>query len=317
MATSLLALLDDLASLLDDVAVLSRVAARKTAGVVGDDLALNANQVVGLQPSRELPVIWAVAKGALLNKVILVPIALVISAVAPWAITPLLMIGGVVLCFEGVEKLVHRGDDEATREAKVRALQEPAPAVDLVALERDKIKGAIRTDFILSAEIVVIALGTMATAALPARIAALAAIGVGMTVLVYGAVALLVKVDDVGLRMLETARRERAGASSARARTGVFLLRAMPVLMKTLSFAGTTAMFLVGGGIIAHGIPVLGHGIEGVVAPIGGVLATLVSTLLEGLVGIVAGALVVALVAGGRRVLRGGGASPEAAGAGR
>jgi hypothetical protein len=296
MATSLLALLDDLASLLDDVAVLSRVAARKTAGVIGDDLALNANQVTGMQPNRELPVIWAVAKGALLNKVILVPIALAISAFAPWAITPLLMIGGVFLCFEGVEKLLHASDDDDAREAKVRALRESAPAVDLVTLERAKIKGAVRTDFILSAEIVVIALGTMATAALPARIAALAAIGLGMTVLVYGAVALLVKVDDVGLRMLERARREREGSDSLRARTGIFLLRAMPVLMRTLSFAGTAAMFLVGGGIVAHGIPALGHALEGVAHGIGGIGGTVVGTLLEGLVGIAAGALVVGIV---------------------
>ncbi len=319
MASSLFVLLDDLAALLDDVAVLSRVAVKKTAGVIGDDLALNANQVTGMQPNRELPVIWAVAKGALLNKVILVPIALAISAFVPQAITPLLMIGGVFLCFEGVEKLLHRGgdDDEATREAKRRALSEPAPAVDLVALERDKIKGAIRTDFILSAEIVVIALGTMTAAALPARIAALAAIGVGMTVLVYGAVALLVKVDDVGLRMIDDARRAREGADTARARTGFFLLRAMPVLMRTLSFAGTAAMFLVGGGIVAHGIPAIGHGLEAIAAPIGGVVGTILVTLLEGVVGIVAGALVVGVVALAKRLRGGGGTVAPAAAARR
>ena len=305
MATSLFVLLDDLASLLDDVAVLSRVAAKKTAGVIGDDLALNANQVTGMRPNRELPVIWAVAKGALLNKVILVPIALAISAFVPQAITPLLMIGGVFLCFEGVEKLLHTHDDADDREAKRRAMSEPAPAADLVALERDKIKGAIRTDFILSAEIVVIALGTMSAAALPARVAALAAIGLGMTVLVYGVVAVLVKVDDVGLRMIDAARKERDGSDTVRARTGFFLLRAMPVLMRTLSFAGTAAMFLVGGGIVAHGIPAIGHGIEGIAAPIGGIGGTILTTLLEGVVGIVAGALVVGVVALAKRLMPG------------
>ena len=310
MATSLFALLDDLASLLDDVAVLSRVAARKTAGVIGDDLALNANQVTGMQPNRELPVIWAVAKGALLNKVILVPIALAISAFAPWAITPLLMIGGVFLCYEGVEKLLHARAAAPDHDAKVRAMADPAPALDLVALERDKITGAIRTDFILSAEIVVIALGTMATAALPARVAALAAIGVGMTVLVYGTVALLVKVDDFGLGMLDRARRDREGADSLRARTGIFLLRAMPVLMRTLSFAGTAAMFLVGGGIVAHGIPALGHAIEALAAAIGGVGGTITVTVLEGGVGIAAGAIVVGLVTVAKALRPGRAAAP-------
>ena len=305
MASTLLTLLDDLASLLDDVAALSRVAVKKTAGVVGDDLALNANQVTGMSPSRELPVIWAVAKGALLNKVILVPAALAISAFFPVAITPLLMIGGLFLCYEGVEKLLHKvgGDHgEGERAARVEAVAEPA--TDMVAFEKTRIRGAIRTDFILSAEIVIIALGTMATAPIQQQIAALTAISIGITVLVYGAVGLLVKIDDLGLRMVGTAP---AGASrTTTQRMGAFLLRAAPVLMRILSIGGTAAMFLVGGGIIAHGIPVIGHGIDALAANIGGVGGTIVKLLLEGLVGVVAGAIVVAIVKFVQAVLPGG-----------
>jgi predicted DNA repair protein MutK len=309
MASTLFTLLDDLASLLDDVAVLSRVAAKKTAGVIGDDLALNANQVTGMHPDRELPVIWAVAKGALLNKAILVPAALAISAFIPWAITPLLMIGGLFLCYEGVEKLVHKrsGHEEEERVARVAAVA-GAPT-DMVAFEKTKIKGAIRTDFILSAEIVVIALGTMAAAPISQQVAALVAIGLGMTILVYGAVALLVKVDDLGLRMLGDAAGDATRPAAPRTGTqkfGAFLLRLAPVVMKTLSIGGTAAMFLVGGGIVAHGIPPLGHGIEGIGASVGGVPGTVLKVALEGLVGVLAGAIIVAIVKFAQAVLPGG-----------
>jgi predicted DNA repair protein MutK len=305
---SLLALLDDITTILDDVATLTKVATKKTAGVLGDDLALNAQQVSGVDATRELPVVWAVAKGSLLNKVILVPAALLISAVAPWAVTPLLMVGGLYLCFEGFEKIAHRflhGDDdeEAAHHASLtRALVDPE--VDLVALERDKIKGAIRTDFILSAEIVVISLGTVATQPFMTRVAVLAGIALLMTVGVYGLVAGIVKLDDAGLWL---SRREGAGAGWQRA-FGRGLLRSAPWLMKALSVLGTAAMFLVGGSIISHGLPALHHLAEGVAAavaqwPVVGAVLKPVSTLLiDGLVGVLAGALAVAGVEGFSRV---------------
>jgi uncharacterized protein len=297
MATSLLALLDDIATILDDVAVLSKVAAKKTAGVLGDDLALNAQQVTGVASERELPVVWAVAKGSLLNKAILVPAALVISVFAPMLVTPLLMIGGAFLCFEGVEKLAHRflhskAEDEAHRAELAHALEDPK--VDLVAMERDKIKGAVRTDFVLSAEIIVISLGTVASAPMGTRIAVLVTIALLMTVGVYGLVAGIVKLDDLGLWLTRRATALARGV-------GAFILRAAPVLMKTLSIAGTAAMFLVGGGILVHGVPVLHHAIEGVVRGItgssglGGLGGVLASSLADGLVGIVAGAVLLAL----------------------
>lgn len=298
MATSLLALLDDIASVLDDVAVLTKLATKKTAGVLGDDLALNAQQVSGVRAERELPVVWAVAKGSFINKAILVPLALAISAFAPWAVTPLLMIGGLFLCYEGFEKLAHKflghGKDDATRRA---ALQQALvdPHLDLVALERDKIRGAIRTDFILSAEIIAITLGTVADAAFATRVLVLTGIAVLMTVGVYGLVAAIVKLDDAGLYL---AQRPSALAQ----RIGRAILAAAPWLMKTLSVAGTAAMFLVGGGIIVHGIPPLHHAIEGIVASLaaggGAVVSTLGSLGLEGLTGVVAGAIVVAIIAG-------------------
>ena len=264
MASSLLALLDDISTILDDVALLTKVAAKKTSGVLGDDLALNAQQVSGVAADRELPVVWAVAKGSLVNKAILVPAALVISAVAPWLVAPLLMIGGAFLCYEGCEKLVHAfrrhsADDAAHREELARALANPA--VDIVALEKDKIRGAVRTDFILSAEIIVISLGTVAAAAFPQRVAALVGIALLMTVGVYGLVAAIVKLDDGGLYLI---RQPGTGAiARARRALGAGILRLAPWLMKSLAVAGTTAMFLVGGGIIAHGIPALHHWIEG------------------------------------------------------
>jgi uncharacterized protein len=250
---SLLALLDDIAVVLDDVALLTKVAAKKTAGVLGDDLALNAQQVAGVRADRELPVVWKVAKGSALNKVILLPLALLISAFAPWAVTPLLMLGGAYLVFEGAEKLWHLAQARwfapaqalAEKQALVQAFEDPN--IDLVAFENDKIKGAIRTDFILSAEIIVIALGTVATTPLPTRIAVLTAIAVVMTVGVYGLVAAIVKLDDAGLYLSQR-------ASSAARALGRGLLWGAPWLMKGLSVAGTIAMFLVGGSILRHGI---------------------------------------------------------------
>ena len=296
---SLIALIDDIASVLDDVAVLTKAATKKTAGVLGDDLALNAQQVSGVTPQRELPVVWAVAKGSLWNKAILVPLALAISAFAPWAVTPLLMIGGAFLCYEGFEKLAHRflhkpADDAAQHAELARKLADVA--LDPVAFERDKIKGAIRTDFVLSAEIIAITLGTVANAAFGTRVAVLVGIALLMTVGVYGFVAGIVKLDDAGLHLSRSAGAQ-AWAGFKRA-LGRGILRAAPWLMKALSVAGTAAMFLVGGGILTHGVPWLHHGIEtaaGAVAnapALGGVLAALTPSLANALVGVVAGALV-------------------------
>ncbi|GAA0701072.1 DUF808 domain-containing protein [Marinobacterium maritimum] len=243
--TNLLALIDDIATLLDDIALLSKVAAKKTAGVLGDDLALNAEQVSGVKADRELPVVWAVFKGSIINKLILVPAALLIAAVAPWLITPLLMVGGAYLCFEGFEKVLHtlKRNPEARRK-ELEAVADPT--LDLVAYERKKIKGAIRTDFILSAEIVVIALGTVQAAAFGIQVAVVSAIALAMTAGVYALVAAIVKLDDAGLYLVESQKAEALGH---------FLLRLAPRLMKMLSVVGTAAMFLVGGGILMHGIP--------------------------------------------------------------
>jgi len=294
MASSFFALFDDIATVLDDVAAMTKVAARKTAGVLGDDLALNAQQVAGVAADRELPVVWAVAKGSAVNKLILVPAALAISVLLPVLITPLLMLGGAYLCFEGFEKIAHKllhGKAEvAARQAEhVEAVVNPA--IDLVAFERDKIKGAVRTDFILSAEIIVISLGTVATASLMQQFAVLAGISVIMTVGVYGLVAGIVKLDDAGLHLT---RRSSAFAQSL----GRGLLVVAPYLMKTLSIVGTAAMFMVGGSILTHGIPALHHGIASATQAaaatpaIGGVLAALTPTLLDALVGVLAGGLV-------------------------
>ena len=291
MATgSLLALLDDIATILDDVAVLSKVAAKKTAGVLGDDLALNAQQVSGVKADRELPVVWAVAKGSSLNKLILVPAALVISAFAPWAVTPLLMVGGAFLCFEGFEKIAHtflhsKEEDTAHEDKIMKALENPE--VGFVALEKDKIKGAVRTDFVLSAEIIVIALGTVATATFAKQASVVTAIAVVMTVGVYGLVAGIVKLDDLGLYLLQKASR------SARA-VGHGIMWFAPKLMKTLSIVGTAAMFMVGGGILIHGFPWLAHAIEGLVANWGW-MKVVGSTLIDAVAGVLAGAVCVAL----------------------
>lgn len=291
MASSLLVLLDDIATILDDVAVLTKVAAQKTAGVLGDDLALNAQQVAGVKAERELPVVWAVAKGSLLNKLILVPSALLLNALAPWAITPLLMAGGLFLCFEGFEKVAHKllhsaAEDAATHSQLVQAVSDVS--VDLVALEQDKIKGAIRTDFILSIEIIVITLGTVAASAFMTQLAVLGGVAVLMTVGVYGLVAGIVKIDDLGLYLSQRPTRVAQGLQQA---LGRGLLRTAPVLMKSLTVLGTAAMFLVGGGILVHGWHTVGQGIEHLSAAAGALAQPLVSVGLTLLAGVVAGAV--------------------------
>ena len=282
---SLLALLDDIATILDDVAVMTKVAAKKTAGVLGDDLALNAQQVAGVRAERELPVVWAVAVGSTKNKLILVPAALAISAFAPWAVLPLLMLGGLYLCFEGVEKLapkwLHAADDATEHADKLAAMADET--LDLAAFEADKIKGAIRTDFVLSAEIIVIALGTVADKPFSSQLAVLAGIGLLMTVGVYGLVAGIVKLDDVGAWLLT---KQTAAAKAV----GRVLLLAAPKLMKLLTIVGTAAMFMVGGSILVHGLPPVHHFIEHAASG-AGALGWLVSLPLEMTVGVVAGAL--------------------------
>jgi predicted DNA repair protein MutK len=290
--SSLFTLLDDVATILDDVALLTKVAGKKTAGVLGDDLALNAQQVAGVVAHRELPVVWAVAKGSAKNKLIIVPAALAISAIAPWAIIPILMIGGAFLCFEGFEKIAHKflhddKDDEAHHKAELEALANPA--VDMVAFEQEKIRGAIRTDVILSAEIIVITLGTVADKPFGTQVAVLCAIAALMTVGVYGFVAGIVKLDDAGLYL---SRRE-GGASQA---LGRGILVAAPWLMKGLSIAGTAAMFLVGGGILVHGVPALGHAVEHWAVDAGALVGGLGSMGVNAGVGIVAGAIVLGVV---------------------
>jgi hypothetical protein len=300
---SLLALLDDIATVLDDVSVLTKVAAKKTAGVLGDDLALNAQQVAGVRAARELPVVWAVAKGSLLNKAILVPAALAISAFAPWAVTPLLMAGGLFLCFEGFEKLAHRflHDKEADQAHHAELIDALAdPSVDLVAVEKSKIKGAVRTDFILSAEIIVIALGIVADVPFVTRVTVLVTIALLMTVGVYGLVAAIVKLDDLGLYL---SRRRGEGALQALGRA---ILTAAPYLMKGLAIAGTAAMFLVGGGILAHGIPGVEAWFHHLVDGSGAGLEILLPLLLNAVVGIIAGAAALAVVSLVQRLLKSG-----------
>ncbi len=310
--SSLLALIDDIATVLDDISVMTKLAARKTAGVLGDDLALNAQQVSGVRAERELPVVWAVALGSLKNKAILVPAALAISAVAPWAITPLLMLGGAYLCFEGFEKIAHRFlHPKPEREEHHAELTEAIkdPAVDMKALERTKIQGAIRTDFILSAEIIVITLGTVAGAAFGTRVAVLVGIALLMTAGVYGLVAGIVKLDDAGLWLSRRAG-DRPWAAFQRW-FGQRILAAAPWLMKGLSVVGTAAMFLVGGGILVHGLPWLhelihgfAHDAEGIPG-VGAILAGVTPALLNGLAGVLAGALVLAAVTLGQKVWQG------------
>lgn len=298
MASSLLALLDDIATILDDVAAMTKVATKKTAGVLGDDLALNAEQVTGVRPERELSVVWAVAKGSAINKLILVPSALAISVLAPWAVTPLLMIGGLFLCFEGFEKVVHKllhskEADSAHHKAHLAALAKSE--TDVLAVEKDKIKGAVRTDFILSAEIIVISLGTVASAPMGKQFAVLTTIAVIMTVGVYGLVAGIVKLDDLGLAL---SKRDSGGAKTV----GRAILKTAPYLMKGLSIAGTAAMFLVGGGIVVHGIPGLEPAATAWFAN-NSALAAIGPTLLNAIVGVVSGGLVLAVVTLGKKLL--------------
>ena len=283
-------LFDDIATVLDDVAAMSKVAAKKTSGVLGDDLALNAQQVAGVRADRELPVVWAVAKGSFKNKLILVPTALLLSAFLPFLITPLLMIGGVYLCFEGVEKiahaLFHKKDEEAHHAELTKAISDES--VDMVGFEKDKIKGAIQTDFILSAEIIVIALGTVQGAAISSQIAVVSAIALIMTVGVYGIVAMIVKMDDAGLYLVTNSQ---GGIKKA---VGNALLSGAPYLMKVLSVVGTAAMFLVGGSILAHGLPFaadVAHVLEAI--PYVGAVAVM---LLDAAIGIAAGILALAAV---------------------
>ncbi|NCG50459.1 DUF808 domain-containing protein [Serratia fonticola] len=293
--SSLLTLIDDIASLLDDVSLMTKMAAKKTAGVLGDDLALNAQQVSGVKADREIPVVWKVAKGSFINKAILVPLALLISAFAPWAITPLLMIGGAYLCYEGFEKvyhsLMHRKGAEAEEKAELDTSE------DVAVYEQRKIKGAIRTDFVLSAEIIAITLGTVAGATFSQQVIVLCGIAIVMTVGVYGIVAGIVKLDDLGFYL---ARKRSALAQSL----GRGIVSAAPYLMKTLSVVGTLAMFMVGGGILTHGLPPVHHlftdwaSYSMVVPGVGAVLGGVTPTLLNAVFGLIAGGVVMLVVSG-------------------
>ncbi|QIC70847.1 DUF808 domain-containing protein [Acinetobacter indicus] len=295
MASSLLLLLDDIATVLDDVAVMSKMAAKKTAGVLGDDLALNAQQVSGVRSERELPVVWRVAKGSFVNKLILVPLALLISVVAPWLINPLLVVGGLFLCYEGVEKVLHSLHKKKAKTAEEAQQELIKTETDLATFETEKIKGAVRTDFILSAEIIVISLGTVATAAFGVKVTVLSIIAIAMTIGVYGLVAFIVKIDDIGLHLSEQ-------ASNFKQSVGRGLLAFAPILMKILSIVGTLAMFLVGGGIINHAIPLVHHFTEDSVEyvqeipNIGSIFGALTPTLINFAVGFIAGLIVVGLI---------------------
>lgn len=310
MATTLLVLLDDIASVLDDVSTMTKVATKKTAGVLGDDLALNAQQVSGVHADRELPVVWAVAKGSLRNKAILVPAALAISAFLPRAITPLLMLGGAYLCYEGFEKLAHRllhGGRHESRGPTVPLVGDAPSGEQVRTMEKKKIEGAVRTDFILSAEIITITLGAVAAATFGVKVGVLVAVALLMTAGVYGLVAGIVKLDDLGLRLLSYRGTELF--DRLRRRIGAAIVRVSPWLMKSLSVVGTAAMFLVGGGILSHGIPGIESWLHRMLDPVddapllGDVVATLGPMLLNAVVGIAAGAVVLGAVAGGQRVL--------------
>lgn len=299
--TNLLVLLDDIATLLDDIAVMSKVAAKKTAGVLGDDLALNAQQVSGVKAERELPVVWAVAKGSFLNKVILTPIAILISAIMPWLVQPLLILGGAYLCFEGMEKIIHSffyKKDEQAHQKELDVYLDPSQ--NLVDFEKNKIKGAIRTDFILSAEIIVITLGTVATVSLFNQFLVVATIGMAMTIGVYGLVAGIVKLDDAGIYLLH-----KQGSSLTHKifrSIGSGLLWFAPRLMKTLSVVGTAAMFLVGGSIITHGLPVIHHLLESTLQwsatlpALSSVSSILTPILFDLVIGLILGVLTLLLV---------------------
>lgn len=288
---SLFALIDDIATILDDISLMTKAATKKTAGVLGDDLALNAQQVAGVKPSRELPVVWAVAKGSLLNKAILVPAAVAISFFVPWLVTPLLMLGGAFLCYEGAEKLVHRFLHKAEHDQHKKDLKEALknPQVDLRQVEKDKIKGAIRTDFILSAEIIAITLGTVTQQPIGMQFAVLSVVAFMITVGVYGLVAGIVKLDDGGLYLTKK-------DSALAQKLGHGILWFAPYMMKTLSVLGTIAMFLVGGGILTHGFSAIGHGIESFAEGLGEMAGAAVPMLANGVFGLVAGLLLVAVL---------------------
>lgn len=302
MASGLLVLLDDIATILDDVAAMSKIAAKKTAGILGDDLALNAQQVTGVNSNRELPVVWAVAKGSLVNKAILVPSALLLSTVAPWTIEPLMIAGGTFLCFEGCEKIAHKWfhPKDVEDHQKKHVASVAAEDVDLVAMEKTKVRGAIRTDFILSAEIIVITLGAVGSAVLATKIGVLISIALLMTVGVYGLVAAIVKLDDVGMWMIRTPPEKPL--SGMRISFGHGIIAAAPYLMRFLAIAGTAAMFLVGGGILAHGIPPFHHWVEGIqekilaTGSLGGLLASLTGLLSHAVLGIIIGTIVLMVV---------------------
>lgn len=300
--SSLLALLDDIATVLDDVAVLTKAAAKKTAGVLGDDLALNAEQVAGVKANREIPVVWAVAKGSFLNKLILVPAALAISVFIPQLITPLLMVGGAYLCFEGFEKIAHKflhskEENKAEHKKIIEAVADHD--VDLVEFEKNKIKGAIRTDFILSAEIIVISLGVVKSYEFGIQAAVVSSIAFLITVIVYGLVAGIVKLDDAGFYLVKT--KGEAAWDGFKRGFGKFLLSFAPFLMRSLSIIGTAAMFLVGGGILLHGLPMLEPLVHDItestasIAGIGGILSALVSALVNAVVGVISGGILVAI----------------------
>ncbi len=295
MASSLLILLDDIAAVLDDVAVMSKMAAKKTAGVLGDDLALNAQQVSGVRSDRELPVVWSVAKGSFLNKLILVPLALAISFFAPWLINPLLMIGGLFLCYEGVEKVLHSLHHKKAKTEQDAQQELVNIETNLATFEKEKIKGAIRTDFILSAEIVVISLGTVALAPFEQKVMVLSLIAIVMTIGVYGFVAMIVKIDDLGLYLTQQ-------TSNAKQAIGRGLLAFAPKLMKTLTIVGTIAMFLVGGGIITHAVQTFHHWSEEAVdhvqliPAVGSFVGAITPTLINLVIGFVAGLVVVLIM---------------------
>ncbi|MGD1470455.1 DUF808 domain-containing protein [Vibrio harveyi] len=286
---SLLTLLDDIAAVLDDVALMSKMAAKKTAGVLGDDLALNAQQVSGVASEREIPVVWAVAKGSFKNKLILVPSALLISAFIPWLIMPLLLIGGLFLCFEGAEKILEKLFPHAHQHEEKKEDLNTGESVE--EYEKRKVAGAIRTDFILSAEIIVIALGTVTGSSIVTQILVVSLIAVLMTIGVYGLVAGIVKLDDLGFYLERTSNGE-----GLKAKLGGALVAFAPKLMKMLAVVGTAAMFLVGGGIVVHNVPAIHHLIEPIIMDFRGhtIATAIVPTLLNGVIGVIAGLVVVA-----------------------
>ena len=300
--SSLLLLIDDIAAVLDDVALMTKVAAKKTAGVLGDDLAVNAEKVTGVRAERELPVVWAVAKGSFINKLILVPVALLASLFAPWLIIPALIVGGLYLCFEGFEKIAHKFFHGAEKAADHDELVEQLadPSVDMVAFEQKKIKGAIRTDFILSAEIIVLTLGIVAESKFITQVGVLAGIAIVMTVGVYGLVAGIVKLDDAGLYLFQ---KQGEGLWPRFMRWfGQGLISFAPWLMKALGIIGTVAMFMVGGGILLHNIPPLGAAVEHFAHNLTPVMAALTPTIAGMLIGLVAGALVVVMIEGAKKL---------------